>query len=308
MSTHRQRLESRPLPLTLVGFAILFATVSGCNYMSGHTANQMGKARYKMGNYSDAYYEFRRAVIDHPQNADFHHNLAASLNKQGNLVEAEKSYKQALQLDPAHQPSYHALARLMKDQGRVAEAKDLLHAWVDTQPYNAGSHIETAWLHRETGDIAAAEKSLKTALEVKPNHPIALAQLGQIYQETGQTDRAIAVYQRSLHNHWQQPQVRSRLAALRGLYAPNARPRFAGLPSIFRPYSGSLNRYGSLPPFGTYGQMRYPTGIAQGSILSPSNTIALEPVPMDSSLIPNADPAHSSALGSETTEGDGSIR
>ena len=156
MRIHRQRLVIRIRPALAFSFAILSALLAGCNYTTGHAANQIGKVQYKMGNYTDAYYEFRRAALDQHRNADFHHNVAAALNKQGNVVEAEKAYRQALHKDPAHQPSYHALAQLMKNQGRITEAQDLLSAWVDTQPYYAGSHIEMASLHREMGELAAA--------------------------------------------------------------------------------------------------------------------------------------------------------
>ena len=304
MHLHRERLVIRICPALAFSFAIVSAMLTGCNYTNCHAANQIGKVQYKLGNYHDAYYEFRRAALDQPDNADFHYNVAAALNKQGNVVAAEKAYRQALHKDPAHQPSYHALARLMKGQGRVTEAKDLLSAWVDTQPYNSGSHIEMAALYRETGDLAAAEKSLQTALQVQPNHPIALAHLGQVYQDSGQHDRAIALYQRSLYKHWQQPQVSSRLAALRGPYAPSLTSRYAGIPSFYRSHPAFINRNAGLPPFGRYAQGWSPTGLTTGGIYSNPNSIALEPIPMDPALIPNADPAHATQLGSETPEGE----
>ena len=190
----------------------------------------------------------------------------------------------------------------MKNQGRLDEATDLLSAWVDTQPYHAGSHIEMAALHRETGDLAAAEKSLRTALEVQPNHPIALSHLGQVYQDSGQPDRAVALYQRSLYKHWQQPQVSSRLAALRGPYAPSLTSRYAGIPSFYRSHPAFINRNAGLTPFGRYAQGWSPTGLTTGRIYSGPNSVALEPIPMNSDLIPNADPAHSAQLGSESSE------
>ena len=64
------------------------------------------------------------------------------------------------------------------------------------------------------GDSVGAEQSLKNALKIAPNHDVATAQLGDLYRSTGQSDRAVAMYQRSLHSNWFQPQVQSRLATL----------------------------------------------------------------------------------------------
>jgi tetratricopeptide (TPR) repeat protein len=91
----------------------------------------------------------------------------------------------------------------------------LISAWAAAQPRHPGAQIELAWIERKNSDSVASEQALYRALALDPGNPIATAQLGQLYQQTGQTERAGAMYQRSLRGNWMQPDVQSRLAALR---------------------------------------------------------------------------------------------
>jgi predicted Zn-dependent protease len=99
----------------------------------------------------------------------------------------------------------------------------LISTWAAAQPRHPGAQIELAWIERQNSDSLASEQALYRALALDPGNPIATAQLGQLYQQTGQTERAMAMYQRSLRGNWMQPDVQSRLAALResnGFRAP----------------------------------------------------------------------------------------
>lgn len=196
----------------MMGACVAFAC--GCNAMNGGFNNNVGQNLYRQGNYTAARDEFQRAVANDPFNPDYLHNLAVAQKKQGNAAGAEQTYRKALQRSPDHQPSYHGLAQLMKEQNRSHEAVDLLQGWADTQPFNPEAHIEMAWLQREMGDVNGAERSLQAAHRAAPNDHVVMAQLGQLYHDTNQPDRAAAMYRRSLHAHWYQPEVQSRLSSL----------------------------------------------------------------------------------------------
>lgn len=202
--------------------SVIFAlTVSGCNLVSGYAMNESGMSFYNQGNYTLARREFQHAAADDPYNADYVHNLGMAMKKQGDVVSAEQTYRRALQIDPAHQPSYHSLALLMNEQNRQAEAVDLMEGWVATQSYMPAAHIEMAWLQRQNGDLPGAEQSLQQALEIHANHPVALAHLGQLYQDSGEVHRAVAMYERSLYNDWNQPAVRNQMAQVKKSIQPS---------------------------------------------------------------------------------------
>jgi len=210
------RFDSRqPRTLRLLLATGLLVSLAGCNPMSAFLMNRTGLAYYESGDYTAASKEFQRAVADHPNNPDYIYNLASAVRKQGQVTRAEQLYRQALTLDPGHQPTYHGLARLMVDSGRGIEAAELLTVWATAETWRPEPHIELSWLSRESGDMAVAERHLLNALRASPSHPVVTAHLGQLYQDTGQSDRATAMYQRSLFSDWYQPEVRSRLASLR---------------------------------------------------------------------------------------------
>ena len=274
--------------LRLVFAAVLLGCI-GCNSMNGSMNNQVGITYYRQGNYSMARDEFQRAAANDPWNADYIGNAATAMKRQGDLVGAERTYRQALNVDPGHQTSNHGLALLMKEQGRTDEANSLLAGWINEQPYSAEPYIEAAWLKRETGDVAGTEQLLLQALRAKPNDYIATAQLGQLYQDTDQPERAAAMYQRSLHAKWNQPEVQSRLTQLQRPYASGAST--AAVPRSPTPVA----------PFSVTAAPRSPTLNSQlgpQSALTPRGETAIpvgQPLPVGSTFNSsgeNADPAH----------------
>lgn len=159
--------------LVLFGLAWVFlsSTLCGCGAMNGHLMNRSGKRYFDKGNYEFARYEFERALMDDPYNANYAYNVARTMELDGEYGDAEGMYQHALTLNPNHLPSYHALGGMLRQQGRVDEARELLVAWSETQPYSAEAQFSAAHLYHQEGNFPAAQRAYQQGLRDLPPSP-----------------------------------------------------------------------------------------------------------------------------------------
>ncbi len=228
----------------------LVATLCGCNLSNGWLMSSSGRALYRRGNYTAARYEFERALMDRPYNANDAYNVAKAMEQQGNLQEAEQMYQHALNLRPSHAPAYQGLAALLVSQGRQGEAQQLMQGWVDTQPYLPQSRTGLATVQRKTGDYASAEQNLQQALQMQPRQPKALSELAQVYQATGRPNEARGYFRRSLLLNPAQPEVRSQMLAAQPRAYPSGALQMAQAMSLNDPAlaGGAIFANGYGPP------------------------------------------------------------
>lgn len=170
------------IPLTMLGWILyrfglvifgllwvfLSSTLCGCGTINGYAMNRSGKRYFDKGNYEYARYEFERALMDDPHNANYAFNVARAMEREGEYENAEMMYQHALTLNPNHLPSYHSLASILREQGRVDESRELLVAWAETQPYSFDAQRSAANLYQQEGNYVAAQRHYEQAMRDLP--------------------------------------------------------------------------------------------------------------------------------------------
>lgn len=209
-------------------FGTLLLTMAvGCNNLTAQNLNSEGVRLHQQARFEDALHQFREAVWADPEDPDGYYNLAATYhrmglrdNRQADLDQAEQYYHMCLDKDENHVDCYRGLTVLLGEQGRKEDAFRLLEGWVDKSPDLADPKIELARLFDEYGDKAAAKENLIEALSVESDNARALAALGKIREELGDPRAALRNYQRSYSHNPMQPQVASRISALKSQMGP----------------------------------------------------------------------------------------
>ena len=96
--------------------------------------------------------------------------------------------------------------------------------WIVRDPKSARAYAEDGWLWHRVGDLPRAQARLQQALELDPHEQLALTELGKVYEEMHRPDRAVALYDRVLADHPDQPEVTRRVNALLMKGAGQPRP------------------------------------------------------------------------------------
>jgi tetratricopeptide (TPR) repeat protein len=186
--------------------------------------NADGIFLFQRGDYDHARETFQAALDLTPDDPGVRFNLAQCHERLGDVDGAEKIYRACLKMDPDHAGSHHSLSVLLVRQKRREEAVRLVENWLKRQPRLAGPYAEDAWLWHEAGDLPRAQSRLQQALQFDPHNVQALNELGLVYEELARPDRALSLYDRSLADQPDQPDVIQRTNRLRAQGVTYPRP------------------------------------------------------------------------------------
>jgi len=166
---------------------------------------------YQRGDYAGARDTFLAALTLQPEDPGLLYNAGQCYDRLGDATKAETYYNQCLQRVPNHPACRHAQVALLVRQGRTAEVTRLIEDWLKREPKSAEALALDGWLWHQAGDLPRAQIRLQQALELDPRNCRALTELALVYEAVQMPDRALVLYERSLEQDRNQPDVAARI-------------------------------------------------------------------------------------------------
>src|SRR6266496_2592745 len=164
------------------------------------------------GEFESALQLVQPALQEFPKNPQLWMLQGLAYAGKGDRNAALSSYRTALKLSPDYLPALEGAAQLQYE-AKSPSAIPLLQRVLRLRPDDFTSHAMLAVLAYEKKDCAAAVEHFSKSGSLLDSQPGALQEYGACLMELRQTDKAIAVYQRILASHPDDPRARRILAA-----------------------------------------------------------------------------------------------
>ena len=159
-----------------------------------------------------------------PRDVDARNDLGATYMKIGDFSAAEEQFRRAIDDDPGAITVQNNLAFLLGTQNRLAEAEDIFEALLDRMPNNPDLLYQLSHVRFRLNHCLAAESSLRQALDQRPDFVDALVLLAQIRARRGFFEESRALIRRVQSLRPRNPRVFELLA---NIYISYHKPREA---------------------------------------------------------------------------------
>ena len=167
----------------------------------------------KEGNTNGAIAEYRAAIATNTHLPGVHFELAELLNSsqdQGVKAEAQQEYRRALVENPQDEKALRRLAEIASLKGDAKQAYDQYSKAVALQPGDADAKLGLAKTLIDMDQIDKARALLEEAVQLEPTNAIAHYRLGTLYRRIGRMDDA----KREIELYKQYKDAKEKLRAL----------------------------------------------------------------------------------------------
>ena len=150
----------------------------------------LGLSQERLGDYSRAAGEFKRAVEQDPSDAEPHFELGSCYFRLGQTDDAIKQLKAALAIEPWYTRADEALAEIYIQKRDFTQARSHLNHLLTIDPNSYTAHYNLGIFAALQKNWSEAEQQMTSALRADPSSAEAHDTLGGIYIQRGELEPA----------------------------------------------------------------------------------------------------------------------
>ncbi len=152
----------------------------------------LGVLRHQQGDHRQSLELINRALVERPDVAAFHINLAEAYRALGQFELAIGCCLTALGLGPEHAETHNNLGLALQELQRHTEAIDHFRRALELKPEFASAHSNLGISLRELNRVDEGLPHFLRAVELDPTSATAQTNLGQFLIDSGRTEEALA--------------------------------------------------------------------------------------------------------------------
>jgi arylsulfatase A-like enzyme/Tfp pilus assembly protein PilF len=134
---------------------------------------KLGECQIELGRLDDANRNLREALLEKPDQAAAHYDLALIHEARGDSSKAIAEYEAELLHNPRMDRAHFNLAKLLTANGRRSDALRHFEAAVDANPEFGGGYLYLAKARLDAGDLAGAEEAARKGVSLEADDEIA---------------------------------------------------------------------------------------------------------------------------------------
>jgi superkiller protein 3 len=167
---------------------------------------------YDRGRWAEAAAELRAAIEINPHNADWHFNLALTLDAMEEYERAADAYRAAIDLEPQDVETLNCLGMDMTRMGRYAEALGCFEQIDRIDPDYEPAYCNRIITYTEIGEHDKAELMFYMARQLKEHCPLCYYNIGSSFFARQQYAKAIHCWEQALSMDTELPGANARIA------------------------------------------------------------------------------------------------
>ena len=160
-----------------------------------------GEEYLRAGKYSEALYDFNKAIVINPVLPGIPNNIGVVHHRQGNLKNAVRWYSKALDLDPSFQLALLSRGEGYYQMGNYSKASnDFINATIN-RPNEVEGYIGLGMCYRALGNNKAALLNYNKTLELNSSLPNVWFNRGNIFLAMKDYNKAVSDYTIAISLH-----------------------------------------------------------------------------------------------------------